>query len=68
MRATVTSDFSGVPDGEIHPRTFKPGDTVEGELAAVAVEQGWAEDEEGNSRRKPDDDQPAGSGRKGRRA
>lgn len=70
MQAKVTVEFSGVPDGEIHPRKFKPGDTVEGELAAIALDQGWAEQEKGSSRRAEpeDDDQPAAPGRKGRRA
>lgn len=39
----VIKRFSGVPDGQIYPREFMPGDQVHGELAAVAVAQGWAE-------------------------
>lgn len=42
MKATVTVAFDGVPDGAIYPRTFAPGDTVEGDLARVAVREGWA--------------------------
>ncbi len=43
MEAKVTSPFKGVRDGEIYPVDFNVGDTVEGELAGVAVREGWAE-------------------------
>lgn len=43
--AKVTKAFSGAPDGEVHPREFKPGDEVLGALAAVAVSQGWAKED-----------------------
>lgn len=42
--ATVKTAFSGVPDGEVYPRGFSPGDEVTGDLAAVAVREGWAEE------------------------
>jgi hypothetical protein len=41
--AKVTKEFDGCPDGEVHPKSFKPGDIVEGDLARVAIENGWAE-------------------------
>lgn len=40
--ATVTVAFQGVPDGECYPREFAPGDEVMGDLAVVAVREGWA--------------------------
>lgn len=40
--ATVTAAFCGVPDGAVYPREFAPGETVTGDLAAVAVREGWA--------------------------
>lgn len=40
--ATVTITFSGAPDGALYPREFAPGETVTGDLAAVAVREGWA--------------------------
>lgn len=46
MQATVTVAFDGVPDGAIYPRRFEPGDAVEGDLARVAVREGWAATEE----------------------
>jgi hypothetical protein len=46
MKAIVTKGFEGLPDGELIVRTFKPGDEVHGELAAVALREGWAEDED----------------------
>jgi hypothetical protein len=42
MKAVVDKAFDGAPDGEIYPRHFKPGQLVEGDLARIAVEQGWA--------------------------
>lgn len=42
MKATVTKGFDGAKDGAIYPTTFKPGDVVEGDLARVAVDNGWA--------------------------
>lgn len=45
MRATVTQSFVGRRDHLFETETLKVGDLIEGELAAVAVEQGWAKDE-----------------------
>ncbi len=42
MQAIVKTEFKGVPDGQQHARTFRPGDTVTGLLADVAIQQGWA--------------------------
>jgi hypothetical protein len=41
--ATVTAPFIGAPDGEVYGREFVAGDTVHGDLAAVAIREGWAE-------------------------
>lgn len=41
--AVVVKPFAGVPDGLIYPRDFVEGDTVEGDLAVVALREGWAE-------------------------
>lgn len=40
--AKVTVPFNGVPNGEVHPRLFDVGEIVVGELADVAVREGWA--------------------------
>lgn len=42
MKAKVIKPFAGAPDGEAHPRDWLAGHVVEGELAAVAVREGWA--------------------------
>lgn len=42
MKAMVQKSFAGAPDGELHPRTFAVGDIITGELAVVAVREGWA--------------------------
>jgi hypothetical protein len=42
MQAKVVKAFTGVKDGDVHPVRFNPDDVVEGKLAVVAVEQGWA--------------------------
>lgn len=41
--AIVTVPFVGAPDGELYGREFAVGDEVRGDLAAVAVREGWAE-------------------------
>lgn len=43
MRAKVTKVFQGRPDGDALARSITPGEIIGGELAVVAVEQGWAE-------------------------
>lgn len=48
MKAIVIKPFRGLPDRETTVRDFVDGDTVTGDLAAVAVREGWAiEDSEG---------------------
>jgi len=42
MKATVTHPFKGCRDGELHPMSFKPGDTITGDLARVMVRDGKA--------------------------
>lgn len=42
MKAIVQIPFRGAPDGEPHSRQFEPGDLIEGDLAAVALREGWA--------------------------
>jgi hypothetical protein len=44
MKAKVTQTFQGVPDGQIHTREIAPGEVIEGDLAAVAVREKWAEE------------------------
>lgn len=60
MRAVVKKAFQGVQDGEIHPRAFSEGDVVSGDLAAVAVAEGWAEGLEGEASGEGDQDDQAG--------
>jgi len=43
MKATATKEFKGVPDGQHYPVKFAVGDDVHGDLACVAVENGWAD-------------------------
>lgn len=42
MRATVTVAFKGVPDKEVYPKAYAPGDVVEGDLAREAIAGGFA--------------------------
>lgn len=37
-----TRAFKGVPEDEVYPRQFKPGDELTGQLAITALEAGWA--------------------------
>lgn len=41
--AVVVKPFAGVPDGLVYPREFAEGDVVLGELAEIALREGWAE-------------------------
>lgn len=41
--AKVIKRFKGVPDGAIQPKVFEEGDQVTGQLADVAIAEGWAE-------------------------
>lgn len=61
-RATVVKPFDGVPDGLVMPRAFAEGDEVRGDLARVAVEEGWAEPLEGFEAPAP---APTGKSKKG---
>jgi hypothetical protein len=51
----VIKEFPGVPDGQTRCRTFKPGDEVTGNLAAVAVKEGWAKPDS-SGQEKPETD------------
>lgn len=42
MKAIVTVEFPGKPDHEVVSRTIAVGETITGDLAAVAVAQKWA--------------------------
>lgn len=42
MKAKVSKPFQGVEDKKIRPRKIEAGEIIEGDLAAVAVAQGWA--------------------------
>jgi len=46
-QATVKTAFKGVPDGKQHGVVYVKGDTVTGNLAAVAITQGWADPVDG---------------------
>ena len=43
MKARVTKPFVGAPDGALYPRPFEVSELVEGDLARVAMAEGWAE-------------------------
>lgn len=42
MQANVTKEFPGRPDNEPLARAIKVGEIIGGDLAAVAVREGWA--------------------------
>lgn len=44
MKAKVVKAFPGRPDREALTRTIEVGEEIGGELAAVAVREGWAEE------------------------
>lgn len=65
MRAEVVREFKGVRDGEVHPRLFRPGDIIAGDLAKAEVRAGRAQYIEAAPRNKaepPPSPFPAGPG------
>jgi hypothetical protein len=44
MKAKVTKEFAGRPDGEALSRAVQVGEVISGDLAAVAVSEKWAEE------------------------
>lgn len=44
MKAMVKTAFPGRPDNEAVSRTIAVGEEIGGDLAAVAVKEGWAEE------------------------
>lgn len=47
--AKVVKAFRGAKDGEVYPTEFNEGDEITGEIARVAIEEGWAEPGEGEA-------------------
>lgn len=45
MKAIVTCQFSGRPDKDVFSRIIKVGEVIDGDLAMVAVANGWADAE-----------------------
>lgn len=45
MRAKVIVEFPGRPDNEVLTRTIAKDEVIFGDLASVAVREGWAEEE-----------------------
>lgn len=43
MKAVVVEAFPGRPDHEVMTRCINVGETITGDLARVAVREGWAE-------------------------
>lgn len=55
MKAIVTKSFPGCADGDRHTQTFKEGQIITGDLAKVAIENGWAEEQgAGEKAKKPE--------------
>lgn len=44
-KAIVTKTFPGVRDGEVYPLQHEMGGIIEGDLAEVAIDNGWAVEE-----------------------
>lgn len=44
MKVIVKTAFPGRPDNEAVSRTIAVGEEIAGDLAAVAVKEGWAEE------------------------
>jgi len=44
MKAIVEKSFRGLEDGAAQVRTIQRGETIGGDLAKVAVDNGWAKE------------------------
>lgn len=44
IRAKVTKEFSGVPDGDVYPRMIEIGEEISGSLAETAIAEKWAKE------------------------
>ena len=66
--AKVTRRFPGVRDGETVTRWFEVGEEVDGDLARVAVANGWAEEPRAAETKAPEpkEDGPRRKAKKGR--
>jgi hypothetical protein len=56
-KAKVTAPFPGRPDEEAKVRQIEAGEIISGELAEVAIREGWAEviaDESGDGEKPPE--------------
>jgi hypothetical protein len=42
MPIIASVEFFGVPDGRVYPRTIRPGEELAGDLAQLALREGWA--------------------------
>ena len=51
MKAIVKKPFAGKPDESAETRQFAVGDDVTGDLAEVAMREGWAEEVTAKKRR-----------------
>jgi hypothetical protein len=47
--AKVIKAFHGAKDGEVYPQDIQEGEEITGDLARVAIEEGWAEPGEGEA-------------------
>ncbi|MGY5791917.1 hypothetical protein ACXHXM_16900 len=56
MRAQVTKQFPGCTDDNPKTRTILAGEIISGDLAVVAVGNGWAEEIEGDAESSSSDD------------
>lgn len=59
MRAEVHTEFLALPPGERRNKRFSPGDIVEGEIARVAIDNGFAEEIDGEEEGSPAPGKPA---------
>lgn len=44
LRAKVIKLFPGVPTGQVLARPIEVGEEIDGDLARVAIDNGWAEE------------------------
>lgn len=64
MRVVVTQEFLGKPDGQVYGRPILVGEELTGDLAQLALREGWAEQQKPArpARPKPAETKPEAEG------
>jgi hypothetical protein len=63
VRVVVTHEFVGKPDGQVYGRPILVGEVLTGDLAQLALREGWAEEQEPKAEQGTEADPPKPKGK-----